>query len=87
MASFTSQPPYHRGKSLRYPWDRKLSAPQSRSGQFAEEKILGPTGTQTPTYLSSSPQPVAIPTELSQLRLSTQTILKEARETAIVKIY
>jgi hypothetical protein len=31
------------------------------------EKILGPTGTQTTTPRSSSPQPVAIPTELSRL--------------------
>jgi hypothetical protein len=37
------------GKSLRYPLDRRLSGPQSRSGRRGEEKILPPIGTRTPT--------------------------------------
>jgi hypothetical protein len=41
------------GKSPRYPLDRKLDGPQSRSGRRREEKILDPTGTRTPTPRSS----------------------------------
>jgi hypothetical protein len=39
----------------RYPLDRRLGEPQSRSGRFGEEKILDPIGTRTPTPQSSSP--------------------------------
>jgi hypothetical protein len=35
-----------RGKSPRYPLDRRLGGPQSRSGRSGEEKILSPTGTR-----------------------------------------
>jgi hypothetical protein len=49
---------------------RKLGGPQSRSGQHGEEKILDPTGAQTSTPRSSSPQPVAISTSLSRLLAS-----------------
>jgi hypothetical protein len=45
------------GKSPRYPLDRTLGGPQSRSGHCGEEKILDPTGIRAPA--------VAIPTELS----------------------
>jgi hypothetical protein len=38
----------------------------SRIGLYGVEKILDPTGTRTQTPLSPSPQPVAIPTELSR---------------------
>jgi hypothetical protein len=44
-----------REKSPRYPLDRKLGGPQSRSGRRGEEKNLDPTGTRTPTRLSSRP--------------------------------
>jgi hypothetical protein len=64
VVSFTPLPLYSQGKSPRYPLDRRLSEPQSRSGRFGEEKILDPTGTRTPNPQSSSPQPVAIPTTL-----------------------
>jgi hypothetical protein len=47
--NFTPRPLYHRGKRPRYPLDRRLGGPQSRSGRFGEEKILDPTGTRTPT--------------------------------------
>jgi hypothetical protein len=43
-----------RGKSPRYPLDRKLDGPQSRSGRHGEVKILDPTGTRTPTPRSAS---------------------------------
>jgi hypothetical protein len=56
VVSFTFQPLYSWGKSRRYPFDRRLGGPQSRSGQRGEEKILDPTGTRTPTPRSSSPQ-------------------------------
>jgi hypothetical protein len=31
---------YFRGKSPRYPLDRRLGGPQSQSGRYGEEKIL-----------------------------------------------
>jgi hypothetical protein len=40
------------GKNLRYPLDRRLGGPQNWSGRRGEEKILGPTGTQTPVSRS-----------------------------------
>jgi hypothetical protein len=48
------------GKGPRYPLDRRLGGPQSRSGRFGEQKIIDPTGTRTPTPRSSSPYIVAI---------------------------
>jgi hypothetical protein len=47
VVSFTPRPLYPRGKSPRYPLDRRLGGPQSRSGRRGEEKILDPTGTRT----------------------------------------
>jgi hypothetical protein len=41
--------------------------PQRRSGQYEEEKILDPTGTQTLTLRLSSPLAVAIPNALLRL--------------------
>jgi hypothetical protein len=46
---------YPRGKSPRFPLDRRLGGPQSLSGRFGEVKILTPIGTWTPTPWSSSP--------------------------------
>jgi hypothetical protein len=40
VVSFTPRP--------LYPFYRRLSGPQSRSGRRGEEKILDPTGTRTP---------------------------------------
>jgi hypothetical protein len=55
------------------PWQRAPGA-QRRGGRVGPraglddmEKILDPIGTRTPTPLSSSPYPVAIPTALSRL--------------------
>jgi hypothetical protein len=53
VVSFTPLPLYPRGKSSRYPLDRRLGGPQSRSGQRGEEKVLDPTGTRTPALRSS----------------------------------
>jgi hypothetical protein len=61
VVSFTPLPLYSRGKNPRYPLDRRLGGPQSRSGRLGEEKILDPAGTRTPTPRSSSPQPVGFP--------------------------
>jgi hypothetical protein len=44
-----------RGKSPRYPLDRRLDEPQIRFGQFEEEKIIDPTGIRTGTPQSYSP--------------------------------
>jgi hypothetical protein len=38
VVSFTSRPPYPKGKSPWYPLDRRLDGPQSRSGYAGEEK-------------------------------------------------
>jgi hypothetical protein len=56
VVSFTPRPIYPRGKSPRYPLDRRLGGPQSWSGR-CEEKILDLTGTRPPT--SAVTQPVA----------------------------
>jgi hypothetical protein len=40
VVRFTLLPLYPRGKSPRYPLDRRLGAPQNQSGQRGEEKIL-----------------------------------------------
>jgi hypothetical protein len=55
VVRFTRRPLYSRGRSLRYPLDRRLGGPQSRSGRCGEEKILDPTGTRTPTPLVVQP--------------------------------
>jgi hypothetical protein len=44
-----------------------MGGPQSRSGRRGEAKILDSTETRTPTPLSYSPKPVAVPTALFQL--------------------
>jgi hypothetical protein len=36
------------GGKPRYPFDRRLCGPQSRSGRFREEKNLDPAGIRTP---------------------------------------
>jgi hypothetical protein len=42
VVSFTPQPLYRQGKSPRYPLDRRLGGPQSRSGRGGEEKNFQP---------------------------------------------
>jgi hypothetical protein len=44
MVSFTPFPLNSRGKSPRYPLDRRLGGPQSRSGRSGEEEIPGGGG-------------------------------------------
>jgi hypothetical protein len=54
VVSFTPLKLYPRGKSSRYPLDRRLGGPLSQSGRYGEVKILDPTRTRTPTTQSSS---------------------------------
>jgi hypothetical protein len=42
VVSFKPQPLYPRGKNTRYPFDRRLGGPQSRSGRGREEKQTQP---------------------------------------------
>jgi hypothetical protein len=42
VVSFTPRPLYSQGKSPRYPLDRRLGGPQSRSGRGGEEKNSQP---------------------------------------------
>jgi hypothetical protein len=42
MVSFTPRPLYPQGKGPRYPLDRRLGGPQSRSGHGDEEKNSQP---------------------------------------------
>jgi hypothetical protein len=46
VVSFTPQPLYPLGKRPRYPLDRRLGVPQSRSGRRGEVKFLDLTGTR-----------------------------------------
>jgi hypothetical protein len=67
LINFTPRPLYPWGKSLQYPFDRRLVGPQNRSRLLGEEKTLDPTGTRNPTPQSSSSQPIAVPTTVSRL--------------------
>jgi hypothetical protein len=64
--SFMPRPIYPQGNSPQYLLDRRLGGPQSRSGCGTETKNFQPPPEIEPR--SSSPWPVAIPTELSRLR-------------------
>jgi hypothetical protein len=44
VISFTARPLYPQGKSPRYPLDRRLGGPQSRSGQGSEKNSQPPLG-------------------------------------------
>jgi hypothetical protein len=57
------------GKESRYPLYRRLGGPQIRYGHGIEEKNPQPpppTGNRIPIGRAASPEPVAIPTELSR---------------------
>jgi hypothetical protein len=47
VVSFTPLSLYPRGKSLRYPLDKRLGGHKTRSGRPKEEQILNPTATRT----------------------------------------
>jgi len=51
VVSFRPRPNYLHGRTLRFPLDRRLGGPQSRSGRGGEEqkRILAPAGNRIPT--------------------------------------
>jgi hypothetical protein len=79
MVSFTLRPLYPRRKSPWYTLDRRLCGHQRLSGRRAGNKILDPTGTRTPTPLSSSLFPVAISIALSRLLMFINMVVFEHR--------
>jgi hypothetical protein len=48
VACFTTLTPNARGNSPRYPLDRRLDAPQRRSGNYGEDKNLAPAENRNP---------------------------------------
>jgi hypothetical protein len=54
VVSFTPWPLYSRGKSSRYPLDKRLRGPYNLSGRHGGVKILVPIGAGTPAPWSSS---------------------------------
>jgi hypothetical protein len=77
VVSFTPGLFYFLGKSSHYSLDRRLGGTQSRFGLYGEVKILDPNWTRTPILRESSPQSVAIPTELQRLKKSKDIKNKE----------
>jgi hypothetical protein len=78
VVSFTPRPLYSRGKSPRYPLDRKLGGPQSRSGRRGEEKILALPGHEL-RLVASRYTDWAIPApESSMLRIKLIITISEA---------
>jgi len=76
VVSFTPRPLYPRGKSLRYPLDRRLGGPQSRSGRGGEEKnSQSLTGLEHPIIQLVAQR---YKTELSRLLPSTFYLVKNS---------
>jgi hypothetical protein len=73
VISFTPRRLLPTGKEPWYPLCTRLSGPQSRSGRCAEEKYFTSAGIRTPSV-----QLVALPTELSRLRLLNCYILNSS---------
>jgi hypothetical protein len=68
------RPLYPRGKSSRYPFDRRLGGPQSRSGRGGEEKNSQPLpGLESPIIQSEAQRYTA---KLTRLRDLVNTIMK-----------
>jgi hypothetical protein len=61
------------GKSPWYALDRRLGGPQSGSGRGGEEKNPSPAGNRTLEPRTSSPQPSAIPNQLSRLSFNANS--------------
>jgi hypothetical protein len=45
---------YPQGNIPQYPWDKRLSGPQSQSGCYGKEKNLAPTRISTKNYLTKN---------------------------------
>jgi hypothetical protein len=54
MVSLTPRPVYTRGKSPRYPLDRRLGGPQNRSALYGEENNILPCREWNPDRLAHS---------------------------------
>jgi hypothetical protein len=68
VVSFTHFPLYSRGNSTRYPFDRRLRGPQSRSGHCGVEKNRLPPSVIKPQLCNHPVRGlVSIPAELSWL--------------------
>jgi hypothetical protein len=67
VVRLTPRPLYLRGKSPRYPSDRRLGGPQSRSGRRGEMKILAPIWNLTPTPCSSRLDQAEYPKKMRQI--------------------
>jgi hypothetical protein len=64
VVSFTPRPLYPQGKSPRYPLDRRLGGPQSRSGYGVEEKnSQPPPGIEPRSYIDESVTSLFTPNE------------------------
>jgi hypothetical protein len=61
VASFTPRPLYSQGKSPRYPLDKRLGGPKSRSGRCGVEKITCPCREWNPESSARSISDWAIP--------------------------
>jgi hypothetical protein len=75
VVSFTPRSIYRRGNSLQYKLNKKLGGPQSRFGSCGlENNLLALAGIEP---RSSSPQSVALPTELYQLPSSIKAYFND----------
>jgi hypothetical protein len=88
VVSFTPRPFYRRGKSSRYPLDRRLDGLQTPSGRHGEVKILATTGTGTGLPARSAVGTCAN-CKCAQLQLSVNVFLLftiyETRENTLIK--
>jgi hypothetical protein len=70
----------------RYPLDRRLGGPQSRSGRRGEEKILDPTGTpQTPSPVSRYTD-YAIPCRAALFRICSYIYIAHIVNTVLLAV-
>jgi hypothetical protein len=76
VVSFTPRPLYHHGKAPDTHWIGGWVGPRSSLDTCRREKFPSTAGIRTPIIRSSSPQSVAIPTELSLLFSLYVSILK-----------
>jgi hypothetical protein len=75
VVTFKLRPLYSQGKSLRYPLDRRLGGPQSRSGHGGEKRNSQPPPEIEPQNPDRPARSlVTIPTELSRLFFITMLV-------------
>jgi hypothetical protein len=76
LSSFNPWPLNHQGRNPRYSLDRKSSGFQSQYGRYGDVAFLDLMETRTATTQLSSPQPVALFTELFRLHLQFEILRK-----------